>query len=183
MSSEATLNSIKTSIDKCGKVVGIVMMVCCVVSSIILFIVGNSAIKESKLEQENTQKVLGTVIKVNNQTCTEVIIKQKLNTKVNYDCNLVVKYTFNNKEYTTKIFTTDKLYVENDTIDLLVNNNDPTKVFYYNQVINTKLSGSGYIIVAIFILVLCLIHTILYYKLEWYRLLICSKGIFSFLRF
>lgn len=185
MSSQNTLNTVTSGLDKCGKVIGIVMMICCIVSSISLFVAGSLAIKEARKEKENTVKVIGKITKITNNICDKIVNTDKYGNVISttYNCNLEVSYNVNNTEYVTNLLTTDKSYSVNDMITLLVKNDDPTKVYYYNQVTQTGTGGYGLLVCGACLLCLCIIHTILYYSASWYRMIICAKGLFNFIRY
>jgi len=181
-SSSVNLDKVSDKLDKCGKYVAISCVVCCVLSVILVFVFGFK-IKKDLDNIPKTERITGIVIENNGcRTITERSGgKYNRSYKTRYDCDLVVAYEYNNKKYIQKLSTNDIDYKVNSKISILVNGNNPEKIFYENQINSDKKAVTGLFVAGGVLISLIVIHIVLYKKWSWYKKILCAKAISDFI--
>jgi len=143
--------------------------------------------RKTNKQTKDTTKVLANITSVSNCISRSVTTSRKnafgirvYNTSIIYNCNVGVKYTFNNKEYAGNltIETTDMQYSVGSNINIYVKNNEPSR-FYFSQEVNKKRSsGTSCLLIGSILLVLTIVHIVLLQKSTTYKQLVCIDNLF-----
>ena len=176
------LSSVGNFLDKCGKILGWGCAIVCVIVIAILIYMAVKTSKEVTNAYDNSVSVAATVTQVVNNVCNVsqvtnrkrgMIGSRTYTTNNIYDCNLMVSYTVNNKEFTNSLHTNDVNYKVGDKVNILVKQNDPMTINYSDDINKKNSSYKVYMGTAICLAVLTVIHIVLMKKSETYRGIVC----------
>jgi hypothetical protein len=180
---QSFISELSSGLDKCGKYLGILCGIICVIIIIILFVVGSTFVKQSKKIKNNTVSTMGTIVKINNYNNMCNVSYQTIQrgsrynrrteTIPKYTCNLSISYSIDNKNYISDLVTTDNNYSVGNTINILVDKSNPSKIYYQSE-INTKESSGNYMFITGGVLTgLLVLHLLLLRYSNFYKKIVC----------
>ena len=174
------------TLTKCGKVLGIGCAIVCGIVIIILLSFGGYMVRKTNKQTKDTTKVLANITSVSNCISRSVTTSRKnafgirvYNTSIIYNCNVGVKYTFNNKEYAGNLTTetTDMQYSVGSNINIYVKNNEPYRFYFSQEVNKNRSSGTSCLVIGSILLVLTIVHIVLLKTSTTYKQLVCIDNL------
>ena len=155
----------------------IISIICCIIVFIILLIVGITMYKKSSTENNMMQT---TAIVTNVSNCSSYTQNSRRSSTITTTCNLSIKYTVNNVDYSANIITNDTYHNVNEQITITYDKNQPqTPIYNY---VSPKFVGKILIGISVIFFIGFIIMIVLHSKSDWYKRLMCISGVNNILR-
>lgn len=172
MSTSSTINNLYQDSASFGKSYAVVSAIIVSLLALISFVIGMV-----ELFKKNThdKSIVATVLSA---TCTQNPSSQP----IDYDCNLVLQYTVDGKQYKTplEIAYSNISYKINDSIKILYNSSDPTDIVP-GDTINPKTLGWILIIVGVVVLAMAWLTVYLTRKSKFFAAAAGASGAYHML--
>jgi hypothetical protein len=169
-----SITKLDSGLKKCGSVVSKITIICCIILITIFVGIGYTSIRKS---DDNDIRIVDAIVTSVSNCQTHTTYSRRRSTTTTTTCNLNIKYTVDNKDYSANITTNDNTRTVNEIIKISYNIKTPqTPIYNY---VSPKKTGKMLIGIGILFTIFTLLLIVLHKKSDWYKRIMCISGISS----